>query len=139
MEELETVLTDDGILKIDTHGSINKITTRLDEIKKRMGDPPWSVRIVLNEYISAVLIAQNVGEGNRWHYHSDCDEFWVILEGSLMWIIDGVGEIIGEETDIIFVPRNVKHKMVTIGNKPSIRVSVSTPNVKHIFADKNEL
>ena len=130
---LASVLSDDGILKIDTHGSINKIINRLLEIKQRMGKPPWSVRIVYNEYISAVLIAQNPNEGNRWHYHDDCDEFWIMLEGSLKWTIEGKGEIVAEKTDIVFVPRNTKHKMVTVGNKPSIRLSISIPDVRHIF------
>lgn len=134
--DLLSVLSEDGISKIDAHGSINKTINRLQEIKHKMGEPPWSVRIVYNEYISAVLIAQNPGECNRWHYHDDCDEFWIMLEGSLKWTIEDKGEIVAEKTDIVFVPRNKKHKMKTIGSKPSIRLSISVPDVRHIFVEE---
>jgi len=136
--DLTSVLKDDGILKTDTDGSINQTISRLSEIKQKMGEPPWSVRIVYNEYISAVLIAQNPGEGNRWHYHDDCDEFWIMLEGSLKWTIEGKGEIVAEETDVVYVPRNTKHKMTTVGNKPSIRLSIAVPDVKHFFVEEGD-
>ena len=61
-----SVLRNDGITNADLDGSYNQVITRLEETKKRMGAPPWSVRVVYNEIISGVLICQNPGEGNRW-------------------------------------------------------------------------
>lgn len=136
-KDLIKVLKDDGIQKADLFSYVNQTITDLEKIKKDMGTPPWSVRIVYNNYISAVMIAQNPGEGNRWHYHDDCDEFWIMLEGSMKWIIDGENEIIANEKNIIYVKRMVKHKMLSIGDKPSIRLSISVPDVNHFYIPKN--
>ena len=67
--DLSKVLKDDGIANTDINGSLGQTIYRLAEIKQRMGKTPWVVRIIYNNYISGVLIAQNPGEGNRWHYH----------------------------------------------------------------------
>jgi mannose-6-phosphate isomerase-like protein (cupin superfamily) len=134
--DLTRVLSEDGIGKIDIHGSLKNVVHRLPEIKRKMGEPPWSVRIVYNDYISAVLIAQKPGQGNRWHYHDDCDEFWVVLEGALKWVIEEYGEIVAGKMDIVCVPRNMKHKMITVGDVPSIRLSISLPDVKHFFVEE---
>ena len=136
--DLSKVLKDDGIANTDIHGSIGQTIYRLSEIKQRMGQTPWVVRIIYNNYISGVLISQNPGEGNRWHYHDDCDEFWVVLEGEIKWIIEGKEAIIGKKGDVVSVPRNTKHKMVTVGDGPSIRLAVSVPDVKHFYVEEEK-
>ena len=98
-----------------------------------MGAPPWSVRVVYNEVISGVLICQNPGEGNRWHYHPDSDEWWVLLEGEMEWDIEGVGKISAGPGDVVFCRRQVRHVMKVIGSKPSVRLSISIPDVPHVF------
>ena len=128
-----SVLRNDGITNADLDGSYNQVITRLEETKKRMGAPPWSVRVVYNEIISGVLICQNPGEGNRWHYHPDSDEWWVLLEGEMEWDIEGVGKIQAGPGDIVFCRRQVRHIMKCIGSKPSIRLSISIPDVPHVF------
>ena len=131
--DLVSVLQHDGIPKVDTHDSINQTINRLDETKQRMGAPPWSVRVVYNESMSGVLICQNPGEGNRWHYHPDSDEWWVMLEGELQWGIEGVGEVVAKPGDIVFVPRKRKHIMRCVGSGPCIRLSIGVPDVTHIY------
>lgn len=136
--DLSKVLADDGIANVDIHGSVGQTIYRLPELKEKMGKTPWVVRAIYNDYISGVLIAQNPGESNRWHYHTDCDEFWVVLEGALKWIIEGKGEVIGKKGDIVYVPRNTKHKMITVGDEPSIRLAVSVPDVKHFYVEEEK-
>lgn len=137
-KDLQKVLTDDGITNVDTDGSIGQTIYRLSELKEKMGKMPWSIRAIYNDYISGVFIAQNPGESNRWHYHDDCDEFWIVLEGALKWIIEGKGEVIGKKGDVVYVPRNVKHRMITIGDEPSIRLSISVPDVKHFYVKEEK-
>jgi len=137
--DLSKILTDDGIANVDLHDSIGQTIYRLPEIKQKMGETPWVVRIIYNDYISGVLIAQNPGESNRWHFHTDCDEFWIVLEGELKWIIEGKEEVIGKKGDIVYVPRNTKHKMITIGDGPSVRLAVSVPDVKHFHVDEHSI
>lgn len=133
---LQSVLRDDGISNVDAHNSINGTIACLPEVKGRMGTPPWSVRVVHNEVISAVLICQNPGEGNRWHYHPESDEFWVMLEGEMEWDIEDVGKVTARTGDVVFVPRRRKHVMRTVGDRPSIRLAIGAPDVPHIFVQR---
>ena len=133
VSDVHAVLAGDGITKTDMHGSINQTLARLEEVKQRMGAGPWSVRIVYNESLSGVLICQEPGQGNRWHYHPDSDEWWVLLEGEMEWEIEDVGKVHAGPGDIVFCPRRRKHVMRCIGSRPSIRLSISSPDVPHIY------
>ena len=91
--DVRSVLKQDGVDKIFIGEEYENLSlTRLEEIKGKMGEPPWAARIVYNKRFGGVLICQNPGEGNRLHYHPDADECWVILEGSWEWYIEGKGK-----------------------------------------------
>lgn len=131
--DLARVMVEDGVANVDTHGSINIPLSRLEEIKAKQGPPPWSVRVVYSDHMSGVLICQNPGEGNRWHYHENEDECWVVLEGEIQWEIEGVGPVRARKDDIVFVPRRKKHLITCVGSCPSIRFAIGKPDVVHIF------
>ena len=95
------VLKQDGVLSVDLKKYENLNTVKLTQIKKELGNPPWAVRIILNERFGGVLIAQNPGEGNRLHYHSDTAECWVIMEGKWEWYIEDIGTKVVEKDDIV--------------------------------------
>ena len=135
--DLTTVLVADGIERIDAFGSINQAVCRLDELKARMGDPPWSVRIVYTDTMSGVIISQNPGQGNRWHYHPDSDEWWVMLEGEMEWNIEGMDSLIAKKGDVVFVPRRTKHMMRAMGTGPSTRLSIGIPDVPHVYVEQD--
>ena len=131
--DLIRVMSDDGVGKVDLKKYENLNTTQLGEIKKEMGDAPWAVRIIYNERFAGVLICQNPGEGNRLHYHPDADECWVIMEGEWEWFIDGMGVRNVHKDDIVLVPKNTKHLIKCIGEKPGIRFAITKPDVDHIY------
>ena len=132
--DLIRVMSDDGVGKVDLKKYENLNTTQLGEIKKEMGDAPWAVRIIYNERFAGVLICQNPGEGNRLHYHPDADECWVIMEGEWEWFIDGAGVKKVKKDDIVLVPRNTKHQIKCVGEKPGIRFAITKPDLNHIYA-----
>jgi len=127
------VLKQDGVLSVDLKKYENLNTVKLTQIKKELGNPPWAVRIILNERFGGVLIAQNPGEGNRLHYHSDTAECWVIMEGKWEWYIEDIGTKVVEKDDIVLVEKNQKHKITCIGDSPGIRFAITKPNVNHIY------
>lgn len=134
--DLPKVLAADGIHRIDAFDSCNQTICRLEGLKERMGEPPWSVRVVYTDTMSGVIISQNPGEGNRWHYHPDSDEWWVMLEGEMEWDIDGMPKVHAKKGDIVFVPRRTKHMMRAIGTGPSTRLSIGIPDVPHIYVER---
>ena len=60
----------------------------LEAIKSEMGPPPWSRSIVLADHVCGVVIYQYSGQENDNHCHT-YDEWWVVLEGEIDWIIEG--------------------------------------------------
>ena len=66
--------------------TLNSIS--LEDIKKEMGPPPWSHAVVLADHVAGVVIYQNSGQINDNHCHN-YDEWWVILEGEIDWVIEG--------------------------------------------------
>lgn len=115
--------------------SPNMLHTRVSEVVKEMGDPPWSRRIVEDERNYVTLIANNPGTGNRPHWHRDFDEYWVILEGELQWELTGGTVIRAKKDDIVFVPRGTVHHIQNVGNGLSLRLAFALPPAEHIWSD----
>ncbi len=61
----------------------------LEQMKQELGPAPWSRRIVVSDHIAGNVICQPPGfDKNDWHCHN-YDEWWVVLEGEIDWIIEG--------------------------------------------------
>ncbi len=134
-KNLYKIFHDDGIANVDINSSANKSVTSFEEIGRKMGEPPWAVRIVYNERFGGVLIAQKPGEGNRLHYHPDTDECWVIIKGEWEWFIEGEGTKKVYENDIVLVKNNKKHCIKVVGKEPGIRFAITKPDVEHVFIE----
>ena len=130
---LISVMNEDDVHNVELKAFQNVNKSSISEIKDIMGNPPWAVRLVYNDRFGGVLICQNPGEGNRLHYHPDADECWVIMEGEWEWFIDGVGVKKVKKDDIVLVPKNTKHLIKCIGEKPGIRFAITKPDVNHIY------
>src|SRR2546427_12280230 len=59
----------------------NVLLTHVADVVARMGPPPWSKRIIVDERQLVTLIASPPGGGNRPHWHRDFDEGWGGLDG----------------------------------------------------------
>ena len=62
----------------------------LQQIKREMGEPPWARQVVLLDHVVATAICQPPGTINDRHVH-DYDEWWVVMEGEIDWVIEGRG------------------------------------------------
>ena len=132
--DVSSVLKQDGVDKTFIGEEYENLSlTRLEEIKGKMGEPPWAVRIVYNKRFGGVLICQNPGEGNRLHYHPDADECWFIVSGEWEWFIDGVGTKNVKEKDIIVVPKKTIHQITCKGTIPGVRFAITVPDVNHVY------
>jgi hypothetical protein len=52
----------------------------IEELRARLGDPPWAERIVANDQFVVTVICQAPGHRNDRHYHV-VEECWYVHEG----------------------------------------------------------
>jgi len=126
------ILKQDGVINIDFENENELIVDINETIKKNINLESWSKRIINTDSNSATLICQMPGEGNRRHYHSNWNEWWLILKGEWEFEIEGKINII-KEGQLILIKKNLKHKITAIGDKPAIRLAVSRFDVDHIY------
>ena len=126
------ILKQDGVANIDFNNENQHIVNINDMIAKNDESESWSKRIINTDSNSATVICQMPGEGNRRHYHSNWNEWWLILKGEWEFEIEGKINII-KEGQLILIKKNLKHKITAIGNKPAIRLAVSRSDVDHIY------
>ncbi len=112
----------------------NVLHTRVAEVVRQMGPPPWSKRLIADERQLVTLIASPRGGGNRPHWHQDFDEWWVVLAGSLEWELTGGIVLRATKDDIVWVPRGTVHHIRTAGEELSLRLAVAMPPATHYFS-----
>ena len=105
----------------------------LETIKREMGPPPWSRSIVLADHVCGVVIYQYSGQENDYHCHN-YDEWWVVLEGEIDWIIEGREDrpVAANAGDFVFVPAQTFHHIFPKGGKPSVRLGIALPGQGHL-------
>ena len=71
---------------------------------------------------------------NRGHYHTECAEFWLVMLGQIQYPIEGVGNIIASEGDVVYVPPFTFHAPRFYGDGPSCRLAINGyPDIAHLF------
>ncbi len=126
------VLLEDGVDNNNMDNFNKEIVSASEIIKNNPSDSCWSHTLVNSPSTCATLIAQMPGEGNRLHYHSDWDEWWLIMKGEWNWWVEGENMTV-KEGDVVFIERFKKHKITAIGNQQAIRLAVSREDVDHIY------
>ena len=106
--------------------ALNSIS--LEEIKRELGPPPWSHPVVLADHIFGAVIYQESGHENDRHCHNH-DEWWVVLEGEIDWVIEGREDrpVHAKAGDFVYVPALTFHHIFPRGDGPSIRVGIALP------------
>jgi mannose-6-phosphate isomerase-like protein (cupin superfamily) len=112
----------------------NVVHTRVAEVVKQMGAPPWSRRIIADERNLVTLIASPPGGGNRPHWHREFDEWWIVLAGRLQWELTGGIVVDAAKDDIVWVPRGAVHHICNVGADLSLRLAVAMPPANHYFS-----
>ena len=111
--------------------ALNSIS--LERIKEEKGPPPWSHQVTLADHVCGVVIYQDAGQANDRHCHT-YDEWWIVLEGEIDWVIEGREEspVEARAGDFIFVPARTFHQIFPKGDGPSVRIGVALPGHGHL-------
>lgn len=74
-----------------------------------------------------------LNEKDKGHYHPECAEFWLIMQGQIRYAIENVGVVIANEGDIVYVPPFTFHAPRFWGDGPSTRLALNGyPNIAHL-------
>jgi oxalate decarboxylase/phosphoglucose isomerase-like protein (cupin superfamily) len=74
-----------------------------------------------------------LNEKDRGHYHPECAEFWLIMQGQIRYAIENVGVVIANEGDVVYVPPSTFHAPRWWGDGPSTRLAFNGyPNIAHL-------
>ncbi len=109
----------------------NRPFLTLAQLKEAHGPAPWTHRVIANEVFMTNLIYQMPAPLPAGHWHSDCDEWWMIREGELEWGFDGIGTHRVKRGDFVCAPRGYLHRIHVIGDVPGIRMPTVLPDVPH--------
>lgn len=105
----------------------------LEDIKQQMGGTPWARQVVATDHVVATAICQEPGHANDRHCH-DYDEWWIVLQGSIDWVIEGREEqpVTAIAGDFIYVPALTFHHIFPKGDQTTIRLGVALPGHGHL-------
>jgi mannose-6-phosphate isomerase-like protein (cupin superfamily) len=117
-------LTIAGLLGRDT------LHACLEEIKKSKGSAPWVEKLVVNEQMSGTLICQPAGHKTDTHYHLT-DEWWIVVEGEIIWEIEGHAPVHAKAGDFVYAPARHYHHIKPTGTGPSIRLAITPAGEFH--------
>lgn len=129
---LKDLITQDGVTKFEDEGA-NLRLSNLEEIKKKMGSPPWIYVLVYTATDQIGLICQRPGEGARKHCHVTHAEWWIVLEGAFEWRLGDGTVITGKKSDVVRVPRGMTHNIVCTSQEPGIRLACGARDMEHIY------
>ena len=105
------------------------------QLKEAYGPAPWSHQVIANSSYMTNFIYAKPHDLPAGHWHSDCDEWWMIREGELEWVFDGIGAHQVKRGDFVCAPLGYLHRIHVIGDVPGIRmptVLFGHPSVPHL-------
>ena len=100
---------------------------QIAEMKKEHPDvnPAMVVQSVAGEFMKAGIVTKPEGEGPPLHMHPNEEQFTLILEGKVHFIL-GDEERIAEPGDLIHIPRFTDHRSRSVDG-PAVFFTVKSP------------
>lgn len=100
---------------------------QIAEMKKTNPDvnPAMIMQTVVGEFMKAGIVTKPVGEGPPLHNHPNEEQFTLILEGKLHFILGDEDRIV-ERGDLIHIPRFTDHRSRAIDG-PAVFFTVKSP------------
>ncbi len=117
-------------------GPPNLTHTSLQWMIKRHGaGSNWAEEVLIDQRNRANMIHSLPGQASRTHWHPNMDEWWAVLKGELEWRVGDREPFRVRKGDLVFVETGYAHQITNVGDEPSIRLAVTTPDVIHHFLD----
>jgi len=97
------------------------------ELKKINPDvnPAMIMQTVVGEFMKAGIVTKPAGEGPPLHMHPNEEQFTLILEGEMHFILGDEDRVVGPGT-LVHIPRNTRHRSRPV-NGPCTVFAVKSP------------
>ena len=104
----------------------------LDDMREgaQKGNPTVSVHSAVGEFMKVAVVTKPEGKGPALHEHPNEEQWTLILEGQMHFILGDEDRIVGPGT-IVHIPRNVKHRSRPV-NGPATFFTVKSPYFRPI-------
>jgi len=117
----------------------NLLHTTLNGVIEQKGEPQWVSSVIQDALNTANLIYSAPGTPHNAHWHPDFDEWWTILQGQLTWDLGEKRPIYHvKRGDIMFVPRGLKHYILTHGDENSFRLAITDSEGLHVYQEGDQ-
>ncbi len=131
---LEELIGRDGVGRFEGRYA-NSRFSNLEEIKQRMGPPPWLYLLVSTPTDQIALICQRPGEGCRNHCHVTHAEWWIVLEGAFEWRLGDGTVLRAKASDVVCLPRGMPHTITCVGEDQGIRMACGARDMEHVYLE----
>ena len=116
--------------------SPNLIHTSMKGLLEKHGsDTNWKELAVLDSRNRALITHELPGTVNRRYWHPNMDKWWAVIVGEIEFSIADRDPVTAGPGDLVFVPGGTSHNLLTVGNKPSIRITITAPDIVHYYTD----
>ena len=103
----------------------NLIHTKAADVVAAQGAAPWTREVITDTQNRIALICTAPGDRTVTHAHPDSPQWWVVLQGDLVWEIDGREPVQARKGDLVFVPAGTMHSIETVGGEDALRYSIA--------------
>jgi mannose-6-phosphate isomerase-like protein (cupin superfamily) len=99
----------------------------LDELKKgsQKGNPDVKVRSAVGEFMKCAVVTKPEGKGPALHEHANEEQWTLVLEGHLHFILGDEERIVGPG-ELVHIPRFTPHRSRPV-NGPATFFTVKSP------------
>ena len=119
----------------------NQLAASIEQQSKKDGGARFinDDRAVSNVIYGHAKDLPPLNPADKGHYHSECAEFWVILQGQMQYKIEGQAELIANQGDIVYAPKMTWHRPRFYGDGPACRLAMNGyPEIGHLFEPEPE-
>ena len=106
----------------------NLIHTKLSSLIDRNGTSSnWVEAAVSDNRNYAIYTHEVSGTASGPTSHPAEDRWWVVLQGQVEWSIDYEESVSAGAGDVVFIDQGKSYSMKTVGDEPSIRITIAAP------------
>ncbi|MBT4124767.1 MAG: cupin domain-containing protein [Chloroflexi bacterium] len=106
----------------------NLIHTKLKSLVERNGTSSNWVEVAVNDNRNYATYTHELsGTSSDSTSHSAENRWWVVLQGQVEWSVDGEDVVSAGPGDVVFVEQGKNYSISTVGDEPSIRITIAGP------------
>jgi quercetin dioxygenase-like cupin family protein len=112
----------------------HKPHTKIAEVKaKHKGEANWREQVVQDDLIEAAYVYSAPGSKVSPRFHPDTRAWWVVMEGSIRFNIEGQEPFVATKGSMVQAPMQTIYSMETVGDQPSLRFEVNIAKTKTLY------